>query len=172
MNLKIYFLALLFFLLSCGGTSNIVITGDGKKGGGNLSPTILSLSDTRLTTCIFNLASRIAHFPTYHKDPLPQNGNLQPGEEAFEKIVKSQFQLLHTIYAYLESNFTVFVFDENATEKYNQGSRINIYSTENFNRFLSTYIINPIDNTQELGEVKVNRAQILFEKEFLNTMKT
>ena len=68
----------------------------------------ISLIDPSLTTCAFRPETRIAHFPMYH---FPPSGRFSDSLE--EKIIKSQFQLLHTILMY--RHHQIAVFDENVT---------------------------------------------------------
>ena len=67
----------------------------------------LSLTDPLFKNCIFQPQTRIAHFPMYH---FPPDKNYDAALR--EKVVKSQFQLLHTILTYFPN---VAVFDENVT---------------------------------------------------------
>ena len=67
----------------------------------------LSLTDSRLKSCVFRPQARIAHFPMYH---FPPSGKYDTPLR--EKVAKSQFQLLHTISNYFPD---VAVFDENVT---------------------------------------------------------
>lgn len=67
----------------------------------------LSLQDSNFKTCTFNLQSFVLHYPTRH---YPTNGEYD--EATYESTVRSQFQLLHTIYFYNTTstlpNFVVF----------------------------------------------------------------
>ena len=69
----------------------------------------LSLHDPNLRVCVFDPGYRILHFPMWH---FPIDG--QYTVEDFERISKSQFQLLHTILAYSKSR-QIAVFDEGRT---------------------------------------------------------
>ncbi len=60
----------------------------------------------RYKVCVFDPAYRVLHFPQWH---FPINNRYEP--EDFERISRSQFQLLHTILAYSKSR-QVAVFDE------------------------------------------------------------
>ena len=62
----------------------------------------ISLNNPEIKNCTFHPHSRIAHFPMIH---FPENGRYD--EILFEKVAKSQFQLLRTIVAY-KGNIRVF----------------------------------------------------------------
>ena len=80
-----------------------------------LSSKPLSLSNTSFRTCVFDPAFSIAHFPMYH---FPSTGHYTV--QIYEKVVRSQFQLIHTILDYNLSPLSLSVFDENfITDTYN-----------------------------------------------------
>ena len=82
-----------------------------------ISSRALSLNDPLLRTCVFDPGYSIIHFPMYHVPP--QNQSIS--NESYELVVKSQFQLLHTIIDYNRSNRRIAVFDEHIiTDSYNQ----------------------------------------------------
>ena len=70
----------------------------------------LSLNEPELRTCVFDSYSSIVHFPMYH-DPPVKDYSLQ----TYELVVKSQFQLLHTIIDYHRSAKPLAIFDEHVT---------------------------------------------------------
>jgi len=68
----------------------------------------LSLNDPLLRTCVFDPGHSIVHFPMYHIPP--QSGVVS--NEDFERVVKSQFQLLHTLLDYNRSYQKPALFEE------------------------------------------------------------
>ena len=66
----------------------------------------LSRNDPYFRTCVFNPLTRVAHFPMWH---FPYGGHYTCEER--EQVIRSQFQLLHTVVDYKRSR-QVFLFDE------------------------------------------------------------
>ena len=77
-----------------------------------LSSQPLSQSDTSFRTCVFDPSFSIVHFPMWH---FPcKKGHISV--QRYERITRSQFQLLHTILDYNLSPRPLAVFDERFTE--------------------------------------------------------
>ena len=75
----------------------------------------LSLNDPELRTCVFDPYYSVIHFPMYHEPPVNNYSN-----EIYDLVVKSQFQLLHTIIDYNRAVRPLAVFDERVTsDSYN-----------------------------------------------------
>ncbi|MBC6415227.1 MAG: hypothetical protein GDA46_02410 [Bdellovibrionales bacterium] len=72
----------------------------------------LSLTNQNFRTCVFDPGYSIVHFPMYHSPPKADNIST----EVFETVVKSQFQLLHTLIDYNRSYQALAVFDEHITD--------------------------------------------------------
>lgn len=70
----------------------------------------LSLTDSRFTTCNFDPQYSIVHFPMYH---FPSYG--QVTQESYERISRSQFQLLHSILNYNRSFRKILLFEESVS---------------------------------------------------------
>ena len=70
----------------------------------------LSFNEPELRTCVFDPYYSVVHFPMYH-DPVGSDYS----NEVYELVVKSQFQLLHTIIDYHRSVRPLALFDEYIT---------------------------------------------------------
>lgn len=97
---------IIFFLTSC----NVSLPRNNapQKAFTNLAGKRISLNDFTFKACTFHPATKIFHFPMRH---FPSNKNYN--EATYNKIVKSQFQLMHTILHY---GSKIAVFDENITQ--------------------------------------------------------
>ena len=75
-------------------------------------------NDSLLRTCAFDPGYQIVHFPMWHRPP--ENSENTP-IESFERVVRSQFQLLHTLLDYNRSYTPLAVFEESITQdSYNE----------------------------------------------------
>lgn len=76
----------------------------------------LSLQEPELRTCVFEPHYSIVHFPMYHEPPVA-NYSI----EDYELVVKSQFQLMHTLIDYQQAlRDHLAVFDEHiSSDRYN-----------------------------------------------------
>ena len=76
----------------------------------------LSFNEPDLRTCVFDPHYSVVHFPMYHEPPTTQFSHRD-----YELVVRSQFQLLHTIVDYQRSlRGNLSVFDEHITsDSYN-----------------------------------------------------
>ena len=83
-----------------------------------LSSQPLSQIDPDLRTCVFDPAFSIVHFPMYH---IPPKEEERRKEYFYERAVRSQFQLAHTILDYTRfPSLYLSVFDEHiTTDTYN-----------------------------------------------------
>ena len=118
----------------------------------------LSLSDPNLRTCVFDPGYSIVHFPMYHVPP--QAGVVS--NELFEKVVRSQFQLLHTLLDYNRSYRKIALFEESIltdlfTEAYIRKVQQNLASGDTFTR---------LDGTQFFIANERTRAVQLFQGGF------
>lgn len=77
----------------------------------------LSLNDPNLRTCVFDPGRLVVHFPMYHAPSEVRNVSV----EGFERVVRSQFQLLHTLLDYNRSYIRLAVFEESViTDLFNE----------------------------------------------------
>ena len=124
-----------------------------------VSSRVLSLHDPNLRTCIFDPGHLVVHFPMYHNPPEVRNVST----EDFERVVRSQFQLLHTLLDYNRSyNIKLAVFEESVTtdsfnEDYINQIKQNLASTDTFTR---------LDGTQFFIANERRRAVNLFQGGF------
>ncbi|MCZ0933144.1 MAG: hypothetical protein OXJ52_08340, partial [Oligoflexia bacterium] len=98
----------------------------------------LSLNEPELRTCVFDPYYSVVHFPMYH-DPPVKNYSTQ----TYELVVKSQFQLLHTLIDYHRSARPLAVFDERITsDSYNlsyvQAIERGLAESDTYTRFNGT----------------------------------
>lgn len=113
-----------FFLLHCSAPTQHPLLGGHPATSISPAPNAphlaipLSRADQAFVTCPFKPETRIAHFPMYHFPPSGQYNDLLK-----EKVIKSQFQLLHTILMYHPH---IAIFDERITT--------NDYGPETFRR--------------------------------------
>ena len=105
MKKQFLFFVFIFFLTACAV--------------GSYQPGILQLTQSRslslynpdLRTCVFDPHYSIVHFPMYHEPPTKDIS-----ARAYELVVKSQFQLMHTIIDYQRAlRGDLAVFDEHIT---------------------------------------------------------
>ena len=144
MLLKLTFLSCCFLLLAnCGVGGNVYRTPPVTV----TAPTfkVLSLHDSRFTTCNYPPHFKIAHFPMYH---FPPDGKFKPS--SFELITHSQFQLLHTI---LNNHNNIVVFEESVQH--------DVYTRENLNSLNNYYFIRSDQKKFEWNE-RQNLAKHLF----------
>ena len=127
MLLKLTFLACLFLLLTnCEVGGGVYVP---PKGPVTITPPALrglSLHDPHLTTCNYLPQFKIAHFPMYH---FPPNGKFNPA--SFQRITRSQFQLLHTI---LNNGNNIVVFEESVQHDNYTQKKLNSPNTYYFIR--------------------------------------
>ncbi len=73
----------------------------------------LSFNILGLNTCVFDPQYFILHFPMHH---FPTYGHYT--RETYEKVAKSQFQLLHTVIDYNRSKRLLALFDEQVNDDF------------------------------------------------------
>ena len=148
---NLFVLALLFSFSACN-------VGSGSGFQQEVASRPLSLSDPNLRTCVFDPGYSIVHFPMWHSPP---QGGL-PSNENYERVVKSQFQLLHTLLDYNRSYTRLAVFEESViTDLYNENYMARVKQgavpEDTFTR---------IDGTQFFIANEAVRARNLFQNGF------
>ena len=123
-----------------------------------VSSRVLSLRDPSLRTCVFDPGHLVVHFPMYHVPSEVRNVS----NEDFERVVKSQFQLLHTLLDYNRSYIRLAVFEESIitdlfTADYINQMKQNLVPSDTFTR---------LDGTQFFISSERRRAVQLFQGGF------
>lgn len=146
MFFKIFFgLGLMFSLMACTLGSSL--------GSSQVFSRGLSLHDSHFTTCVFNPSTQVAHFPMWH---FPYGGGYYSPEEE-ERVVRSQFQLLHTVIDYKQSR-QLFLLDEH------------IAATEDLNEEFFQRLLNLPSGNQEFFWIRAADGQRFYYKEQMETM--
>ena len=125
---NVLFISLLLNLVACS-------VGGGVGFQQTVSSRVLSLNDPNFRTCVFDPGYSIVHFPMAHVPP--QAGAVTT--EDYEIVVKSQFQLLHTLLDYNKSHKRLVVFEESVVtdlfnESYIQQLKQNLANQDVFTR--------------------------------------
>ena len=129
-----------FFIVSCSGNITIGTVYE-------VQGIPLSINNQQFKNCIFNPHKRIVHYPMEHA---PANGRYTQPE--YELIVRSQFQLFHTIIKYAGR---VAVFEESVNDDYYNEHTFSLLKSEQRNS-LSATIIKPNGSTYKVRDLYVN----------------